>query len=88
MNELLVPSIGVTVVVNRSSLSEALKAHLPGGLVSFLDCPLCVGFWAGLVVSCGSLPVREALLCGFSSSILSYLVVSVTDAIRSYTSRG
>lgn len=53
-------TFGITAIINKGSIFESLRStwhnklknfKLWKSLHTFLYCPLCVGFWAGVVVS-------------------------------------
>ena len=46
------PIIAIVYVVGYSALFEPIRKHkrLPAILAALLDCPMCIGFWAGVLV--------------------------------------
>ena len=46
------PIIAIVYVLGYSALFEPLRKwkRLPRMLATFLDCPMCIGFWAGVFV--------------------------------------
>ncbi len=69
----ILSGIGLTFIVTQSHLFKWLQKWY------LFQCPMCFGFWAGMIV--GFVEVQqlelELLNYGFSCSILSYIVYLV-----------
>lgn len=48
----ILPIVGIVYVIGYSAIFEPLRkaAWLPEFLKILLDCPMCIGFWVGLLV--------------------------------------
>jgi len=82
--------LGVTLIITRSSIVEAVKDRLPAKWVKLLDCPMCSGFWVGIVYGFGSVDIgnysqlSHAIGFGFIISLSSYCVILITDSLSKY----
>ena len=80
--------VGFTIIVTQSSLFESLRNYISSKssfLGELINCPLCFGFWAGVIMSMYAFFFygysEDPLLLGFSSSILSFLCFHVLNLI-------
>ena len=79
----ILAAIGFVLVVTRSSIVEkVVKSRLPVPVRGFLSCPMCFGFWVGVFL--GPINILDSIARGFTVSLLSYTIVSITDALQSY----
>ena len=74
--EFLLATIGLTFIVTQSKLFEPIRAFfgkIHNKLEYLLRCPMCFGFWAGII--CYELKTHkiDLLLYGFISSFICYL---------------
>jgi hypothetical protein len=92
----LLSSSGLTIIVTKSYIFEpvrelfnvanayhvsTLKEKLFAKVHKLLSCPLCFGFWAGLVMNALLFNTDWELYIalGFASSIFSFLIYSVVS---------
>lgn len=78
-----VAPVAATVIISRSSIVGLARDKVPERLRSFLECPMCTGFWVGLVY--GWVLGDHAVQWSLFSSVVSYLLVSVTDSVSAFT---
>jgi len=78
----VIACIGAVLIITRSSIVEPLKDRLSSKVVKFLDCPMCVGFWVGIVdgLVSGS-PLLICIRLGFAISAMSFFFVIMSDLI-------
>jgi hypothetical protein len=72
----ILATIGLTFIITQSSLFKPIrgiagKIHPKFG--KFLHCPMCIGFWAGLIVYLLSYFKLDIINYGFIGSFVSYL---------------
>jgi len=72
----LLATIGLTFIVTQSKLFDPIRkffGKIHKKIEYLLNCPMCFGFWAGII--CYELETHKIdfLLYGFISSFLSYL---------------
>lgn len=69
--------VGFTIIITQSSLFKPIrnlgqKIHPKFG--KFLNCPMCIGFWGGIIVYILNYLNLEIINYGFIGSFVSYLV--------------
>ena len=82
-----IAAIGFTIAFVYSSLFERfgnLVKRNSDFLGEMISCPLCFGFWSGIIF--GFLYNIDPILLGFSTSILSWLVSNIANMCASISS--
>ena len=80
-------TLSITLILTRSYLFEKPREVVSRikFLAYFPYCPMCVGFWVGLVVSLTP-PFNRLFICcvfgAFLSSLISYVVITIMDKIE------
>lgn len=78
---------GATSIIVGSYLLEPLRQlilRISGRLQSFIECPMCVGFWVGLFVA---IPFGiNPIVGGLTSSFVSWASYTIIDAASSLAS--
>ena len=73
----ILSSVGMTLFITRSYLTKNLKSTANEHIETFLNCPMCIGFWIGIIVyPIIYAPEWNCILYGFISSLSSYYIIN------------
>jgi len=81
----MLASVGVTVVISISSIFEPIRLFIQSRssfLGELITCPMCTGFWSGLLISLISFDINP-VYGGAIASLASWVCVSLVDVMHS-----
>lgn len=90
---ILLGSVGITIILTQSSIFESLRNKVSKGselLEELVNCPMCVGFWVGFVlhfvgsITGLSIEGTNPFLC-FETSLVSWLAFTAANYLATKT---
>jgi len=85
----LMSSAGLTAIIVGSHIFSVPRDFLSEkseSIAVFLGCPMCVGFWVGLIMSMTLPFFVNVFMAGFSASLFSWAAYTFVDAANSVAS--
>ena len=80
----ILSSVGITTIFTISSIFEPVRDFLEkrsAYVGEMINCPMCTGFWVGLVVSACSFDMN-IVYAGAIASFSSWMMISLVELIQ------